>query len=152
MIMKARTISILLVATLAVLVCSHLGEFDLSNTTAEASLLPEKLSFRTYVESVTVTITLDGITKRLFERKIMECLPSSREEVGIPTGELFDYVYENAGRNTLEKYDREQIDAMTDIALDDLEDNEYVLYDQVAKQWMMTPKGNYEYRRMLVTE
>jgi hypothetical protein len=144
--MKARTISIILIVTLAALAGMFLDDFAVSNNTAEASLLPEIRSFRTYVESVNVNIAVDGITKRLFERKIMECLPSFREEEGIPTGELFDYVYENLGPKTLEKYDREQCDAMTDIALDDLEDNERVLYDQAAKQWILTAKGQYDYR------
>ena len=144
--MKARTISIILIVTLAALAGMFLDDFAVSNNTAEASLLPEIRSFRTYVESVNVNIAVDGITKRLFERKIMERLPSFREEEGVPTGELFDYVYENLGPKTLEKYDREQCDAMTDIALDDLEDNERVLYDQAAKQWILTAKGQYDYR------
>jgi len=152
MIMKARIILILLVVILVALVGLFLDDFDLSNSSAEASLLPEIRSFRTYVESVNVNIAVDGITKRLFERKIMERLPSFREEEGVPTGELFDYVYENLGPNTLEKYDREQCDAMTDIALDDLEDNEQVLYDQAAKQWILTVKGHYDYRWLYETE
>jgi len=150
--MKARTISIIMVITLAALVCLHLNDFDLSSSSAEAGLLPEIKSFRTYVESVNVNIAVDGITKRLFERKIMERLPSFREEEGVPTGELFDYVYENLGPNTLEKYDREQCDAMTDIALDDMEDNEQVLYDQAAKQWILTAKGQYDYIWLFETE
>jgi hypothetical protein len=150
--MKVKTISILLVVALAALAGSYLDDFAVSNSTAEASLLPEDRSFRTYVESVTVAITVDGITKRLFERKIMEGIPWSSEEEGVSTGVLFNYVYMNVGQNTLGTYDREQIDAMTDIALDDLEDNEYVLYDQVTKQWIMTSKGHYEYGRLLETE
>jgi len=149
--MKVRTISILLVVALAALAGSYLDDFAVSNSTAEASLLPER-SDRTYSESVTVAITVDGLTKRLFERKIMEGIPWSFEEEGVSTGVLFNYVYMNAGQNTLGTYDREQINAMTDIALDDLEDNEYVLYDQATKQWIMTSKGHSEYGRMLEME
>lgn len=145
--MKARTISILLVVTFAVLVCLHLGDFDLSNSTAEASLLPER-SGRTYSELATLTITIDGLTKRLFERKILESTPWGFDEkgvlLGISTRELFDRVYESLGRNTLEKYDREQIDAMTDIALDDMVEKRQVQYDFETEQWRQGHSSDYE--------
>jgi hypothetical protein len=151
MTMKPRTISILLVVALAALACLHLGDFAVLNSSAEASLLPER-SGRTYSEAVTLTITVDGLTKRLFERKIRQCIPWTFEEEGVTVGELFECVYENLGRQTLEKYDREQVAAMTDIALDDLEEDGQVRYDYEAKQWIITAKGYGEYRRMQETE
>jgi hypothetical protein len=144
--MKAKAILILLVVTLAAMVCLHLDDFGLSNSTTEASLLPER-SGRTYSEVATLTITVDGLTKSLFERKIRECTPWGYEEgvrLGISTKELFDRVYESLGWKTLEKYDRQQCDAMTDIALDDMVEKRQVEYDYDIEQWRQGHSADYE--------
>ena len=147
--MKAKTISILLVVILAALACLHLDDFDLSNSTAEATLLPERpeeASFRTYVEAVTVNITVDGLDMRLFERKIRECTPWGYDEgvrLGIPTRELFDCVYESLSEKAKEKYDRDEANAMIDIALDNLVDKRQIEYDHDNEQWRQFHTGEY---------
>ena len=136
--MKARTISIILIVMLAALAGSYLDDFVVSNNTAEASLLPER-SGRTYSEVATLTITVDGLAKRLFERKIKECTPWGFDDegvlLGISTKELFDRVYESLSEKTKEVYDRDESDAMTDIALDDMVEKRQVEYDFEAEQW-----------------
>ena len=144
--MKANTISILLVVTLAALACLYLDDFTLSNSTAEAGFLPEKLSFRTYVESVNVNIAVDGLAMRLFERKIRECIPRGFDENGIqleiPTRELFDCVYESLSDKAKEIYDRDEADAMTDIALDSLVENRQIECDYYG-QWKCVHQSEY---------
>jgi len=144
--MKARTISIILVVALAALAGSYLDDFTVSNNTAEAAWSPQ-YSGRTYGDAVTVTITVDGLTIRLFERKIMECLPSFREDEGIPTGELFDCVYESLSNKAKEIYDRDEADAMIDIALDNMADDGQVEFEYGANQWKSTPRGYNEYEK-----
>ena len=144
--MKTRAISIIIVVILAALVCLYVDDFDLSNGTAEATLLPER-SGRTYSEAETVNITVDGLTLRLFERKIRECIPWGYDEgvrLGISTRELFEYVYETLGWKTKEKYDRQQCDAMTDIALDSLVEKSRIEYDYENEQWRQGHSADYE--------
>ena len=145
--MKARTISIIMAVTLAVLVCLQLDDFAVSNSTAEATLLPER-SGRTYSEVATLTITVDGLTKRLFERKIRECTPWGFDDegvlLGISTKELFDRVYESLSEKTKEIYDRDESDAMTDIALDDMVEKRQVQYDFENGLWRQGHSSDYE--------
>ena len=145
--MKARTISIILVVTLAALICLHLDDFAVLNSPAEASLLPER-SGRTYSEVATLTITVDGLSKRLFERKIRECTPWGFDDngvlLGIPTRELFECVYESLSDKTKEKYDRDEAYAMTDIALDDMVERGHIVYED--EQWRLRNTGEYPMR------
>ena len=145
--MKAKAISILLVIILTMLAGLYLDDFAVSNSTAEASLLPER-SGRTYSEAETVNITVDGLTLRLFERKIRECTPLGFDDkgvrLGLPTKELFECVYESLGWKTLEKYDRQQCDAMTDIALDSLVEKSRIEYDYENEQWVNRHTSEYK--------
>jgi len=139
MIMKARAISILVVVILAAVACLPLGGFDLSNSTAEAGWGRNDYLGRTYSEAATVTITVDGLTMRLFERHIRQNTPWGFDEngvpLGIPTRELFERVYESLGWKVKERYGRDEADAMTDIALDSLVENGRVSYDFDTDQW-----------------
>ena len=145
--MKAKTISIILAVMLAALAGLYLDDFAVSNSTAEASLLPER-SGRTYSEVATLTITVDGLTKRLFERKIRECTPWGFDDegvlLGISTRELFDRVYESLSEKTKEIYDRDDADSMTDIALDDMIEKRQVQYDLETDQWRQGHSADYE--------
>lgn len=151
--MKARTISILLVVMLAALICLHLDDFDLSNSTAEASWGREEWPGRTYGKAPTMTITVDGLAIRLFERKIRECTPWEYDDegvlLGIPTGELFDCVYESLSEKAKEKYDRDEADAMTDIALDNLGEDGQIVYRE-NEQW--SKRQTIEYQMKHKTE
>jgi hypothetical protein len=145
--MKAKAILILLVVTLAALVCLHLDDFGLSNSTAEASLLPER-SGRTYSEVATLTITVDGLTKRLFERKIRECTPWGFDDegvlLGISTKELFECVYESLSEKVKEQFDRDEAYAMTDIVLEDMVERGHIVYED--GQWRLRNTGEYPMR------
>jgi len=143
--MKARTISILLVVTLAALACLHVDDFDLSNSSAKASWGRIDYPGRTYGEAPTMTITVDGLAIRLFERKIRECTPWGYDDegvlLGIPTEELFDCVYESLSEKAKEKYDRDEADAMTDIALDNLGEDKQIVYED--EQWRLYYTSEY---------
>ena len=142
--MKAKTISILLVVMLAALVCLHLDDFDPSNSTAEASWGRDEYYGRTYGEAPTMTITVDGLAIRLFERKIRECTPWGYDEgvrLGIPTEELFDCVYESLSEKAKEKYDRDEAYAMIDIALDNLGEDRVIEYED--EQWRLHYTSEY---------
>lgn len=145
--MKARTISIILVVTLAALAYLYLGDFAVSNSFAGRSWIQEDYNGRTYGEAVTVTITVDGLDTRLFERKIRECIPRGFDEkgvlLGIPTGELFNCVYESLSEKAKERYDRDEADAMTDIALDNLGEDGQIEYDVYAEQWKYRHLSEY---------
>ena len=145
--MKAKTISIILVVILAALVYLFMDDFDLSNSTAEASWGREEYYGRTYGEAPTMTITVDGLAIRLFERKIRECITWGYDDegalFGIPTKELFDCVYESLSEKAKEKYDRDEADAMTDIALDNLGEDGVIEYDYIAEQWRQRPSIDY---------
>ena len=146
--MKPKTISMLLVVTLAALACLYLDDFSLSNSTAEASWGREEYNGRDYPEAVTVTIMVDGLAIRLFERKIRECIPYGFDEQGfrvggIPTGELFDRVYESLSEKAKEIYDRDEADAMTDIALDNLGEDRVIEYDVSTEQWKYVHRSEY---------
>jgi len=143
--MKVKTISILLVVTLAALVCLHLDNFNLSNSTAEASWGRAEYPVRTYGEAPTMTITVDGLAIRLFERKIIECTPWRYNDegirLGISTEELFDCVYESLSEKAKEKYDRDEAYAMTDIALDNLGEDRVIEYED--EQWRLHYTNEY---------
>ena len=144
--MKAKTISILLVVTLAVLVGLYLDDFAVSNSFAGRTWIRD-YDGRNYPEAVTVTITVDGLAIRLFERKIRECIPRGFDEqgvlAGIPTGELFNCVYESLSEKAKEIYDRDEADAMTDIALDNLGEDGVIEFDVYTEQWRYKHLSEY---------
>ena len=143
--MKAKAISILLVVILAALAGMYLDDFAASNNTAEASWGRFEYPGRTYGETPTMTITVDGLAIRLFERKIRECTPWGYNDegvrLGISTEELFDCVYESLSEKAKEKYDRDEAYAMTDIALDNLGEDRQIEYED--DQWRLYYTSEY---------
>jgi len=111
----------------------------------------------------TLSMQIDAVQKRLFERKIRECLYEKEVEeeekgIGMFAFELFDGVYEKLNQRTKDKYgdDREEIDAMTDLALDNLvKDGQVKWIDDEQEQdgatypgyWTLTSKGRKEYEK-----
>jgi hypothetical protein len=145
--MKTRTISIIILVILAALAGSYLDDFTISNNIAEASLLPER-SGRTYSEVATLNITVDGLAKRLFERKIRECTPWGLDDegvlLGISTKGLFECVYESLSEKVKGQFDRDEAYAMTDIVLDDMVERGHIVYED--GQWRLRNTGEYPMR------
>ncbi len=143
--MKTKTISILLVVMLAALACLYLEDFSVQKSFAGRSWVEKYYDGRDYPELVTVTITVDGLAARLFERKIRECIPRGFNEqgvlAGIPTGELLDCVYESLSEKAKEIYDRDEADAMTDIALDNLGEDGVIEFE--GEQWRYKHLNEY---------
>jgi len=143
--MKARTISIIIVVILAALAGSYLDDFFVLKNAQAASWGRIDYPSRTYGKAPTMTITVDSLAIRLFERKIIECTPWRYNDegirLGITTEALFDYVYESLSEKAKEKYDRDEAYAMIDIALDNLAEDSVIGYED--EQWRLHYTNEY---------